>query len=70
MGRVKRAGGGRTLVVTGGWSPAFDAVGGRVASVGSGRHQIVLAPDHFPNLTPAFNPVLTAFMAAANARQG
>ena len=58
------------LVVTGGWSPAFDAVGKRVAAVGGGRHEIVASPNHFPNLTPAFNPVLSAFMTAADARHG
>uniref|UniRef100_UPI001576B76F alpha/beta fold hydrolase n=1 Tax=Sphingomonas bacterium TaxID=1895847 RepID=UPI001576B76F len=58
------------LVVTGGWSPAFDAVGARVASVGGGRHEIIASPNHFPNLMPAFNPVLTAFMADAEARRG
>uniref|UniRef100_UPI0015775E77 alpha/beta fold hydrolase n=1 Tax=Sphingomonas bacterium TaxID=1895847 RepID=UPI0015775E77 len=56
------------LVVTGGWSPAFDAVGERVASVGGGRHEIVASPNHFPNLQPAFNPLLTAFLRAAEAR--
>lgn len=56
------------LVVTGGWSPSFDAVGARAASVGGGRHQIVASTDHFPNLAPGFNPVLTAFMNAAAAR--
>ena len=58
------------LVVTGGWSPAFDAVGKRVAAVGGGRHRIVASPDHFPNLTPGFNPVLSAFMTAADAPHG
>lgn len=55
------------LVVTGGWSPAFDAVGERVASVGGGRHEIVASPDHFPNRMPAFNPLLSTFMTEADA---
>ncbi|WP_375392791.1 alpha/beta fold hydrolase [uncultured Sphingomonas sp.] len=55
------------LVVTGGWNPAFDAVGARAASVGGGRHEIVASADHFPNLTPAFNAVLTGFMRGAAA---
>lgn len=50
------------LVVTGGWSASFDAVGKRVAEVGGGRHQIVKSPNHFPNLMPDFNTVLTTFM--------
>lgn len=58
------------LVVTGGWSPAFDAVGERVASIGGGRHAIVAAPNHFPNLMPAFNPMLTDFMSAADDASG
>ncbi len=58
------------LVVTGGWSPAFDAVGARAASVGGGRHEIVASPNHFPNLMPAFNPLLAAFMSEADARPG
>ena len=56
------------LVVTGGWSPSFDAVGARVASVGGGRHEIVTSPNHFPNLMPAFNAVLAAFMQGADAQ--
>ncbi|WP_174298309.1 alpha/beta fold hydrolase [Sphingomonas bacterium] len=64
---VKRAG-IPLLVVTGGWSPAFDVVGERVAAIGGGRHEIVASPNHFPNLMPAFNPMLTAFMRAADAR--
>lgn len=55
------------LVVTGGWSAAFDAVGARVAEVGGGRHAIVASPNHFPNLQPAFNPLLAAFMSEAEA---
>ncbi|WP_375396686.1 alpha/beta fold hydrolase [uncultured Sphingomonas sp.] len=58
------------LVVTGGWSPAFDAVGRRVALVGGGRHEIVASSNHFPNLMPAFNPLLTAFMRGADAEAG
>lgn len=53
------------LVVTGGWSPSFDAVGARVAAVGGGRHDIVASPNHFPNLMPVFNPLLDAFMQAS-----
>ena len=58
------------LVVTGGWSPSFDAVGARAAQVGGGQHRIVASPNHFPNLMPAFNPILTAFMSEAEARRG
>ncbi len=58
------------LVVTGGWSPSFDAVGARVALIGGGRHEIVRSPNHFPNLVPGFNAVLTEFMTQADARHG
>ena len=67
METVKRAG-IPLLVVTGGWSPSFDAVGERVALVGGGRHEIVASPNHFPNLMPAFDPLLTVFMTEADAR--
>lgn len=33
---------------------------------GGGRHRIVASPNHFPNLVPAFNPILTAFMEGRN----
>lgn len=67
---VVKAAGIPLLVVTGGWSQSFDAVGDRVASVGGGQHRIVASPNHFPNLVPAFNPILTAFMASAEPRDG
>jgi pimeloyl-ACP methyl ester carboxylesterase len=57
------------LLVTGGWNPAFDATAKRVASLGGGRHRIIAAPHHFPNLvSDEFNDVLEAFMRAAEAR--
>lgn len=57
-------------VVTGGWSRSFDAVGARVAEVGGGRHEIVAAPNHFPNLAAEFNPALVEFMREAAVRKG
>ena len=54
------------LVVTGGWSPAFDAVGERVAEVGHGKHAIVEAANHFPNRSAGFNPLLCNFMHQAD----
>ena len=52
------------LVITGGWSPFFDGVGARVAEMTGGRHQVVSAPDHFPQTTAAdaFNDAVDAFM--------
>ena len=67
---VVKAAGIPLLVVTGGWSPSFDAVGARAATVGGGRHEIVSSPNHFPNLMPAFNPLLTTFLSTAEARHG
>ncbi len=69
LGVVRQAG-IPLLVVTGGWSPSFDAVGARVASVGGGRHEIVASPNHFPNLMPGFNAVLAGFMAGADPQAG
>lgn len=59
---VVRQAGIPLLVVTGGWSPSFDAVGARVAMVGGGEHRIVASTNHFPNRVPAFNPLLVEFM--------
>lgn len=64
---VVREAGIPLLVVTGGWSPSFDAVGARVAEVGGGRHEIVAAPNHFPNLASGFNRALVSFMRHADA---
>ena len=51
------------LVVTGGWSPAFEAVGDIVADLGGGSHVVVEAPHHFPHLvSDEFNDLLHAFM--------
>ncbi len=55
-------------VVTGGWSPAFDVVGQRVAAIGGGVHQILASPHHFPNLvSDEFNQALAAFIQRAEA---
>jgi pimeloyl-ACP methyl ester carboxylesterase len=54
------------LVVTGGWSPGFDAVGETVASRAGGRHIIIRSPHHFPQLiSEEFNTTLTSFMREA-----
>ncbi len=57
------------LVVSGGWSPAFTAVGDRTAEIGGGEHRIIPCPHHFPNLiSDEFNEMLAAFMHAADTR--
>lgn len=55
------------LVVTGGWSPGFDAVGEAVAARGGGRHVIIPSPHHFPQLvSEAFNSELITLMREAD----
>ena len=53
-----------TLVITGGWSPFFDAVGETAAELTHGRHVIVKSPNHFVQLSVAddFNTTVDAFM--------
>ena len=55
------------LVITGGWSPSFDAVGDLAARLTGGRHIIVPAPNHFVQLANAedFNTAVDAFMRDA-----
>ena len=54
------------LVVTGGWSPAFTAIGEAVAERGKGRHVVIASDHHFPQLvSDEFNETLIEFMIAA-----
>ena len=55
------------LVISGGWSPAYNAVGDLVAKLTGGRHVIVKSPSHFVQLASAgeFNDVVDAFMRDA-----
>ena len=46
---VKRAG-IPFLVVTGGWSPAFDVAADSAAELGGGRRLVIPSPHHFPHL--------------------
>ena len=65
---VKRAG-IRLLVVSGGWSPAFEAVCDTVASIGGGRRLVIPSPHHFPQqVSDEFNLKLADFMQASDAR--
>ncbi len=58
-------------VVTGGWSPAFDATAERVAAVGGGRWQVIKSPHHFPQqISDEFNQALATFMTESDARRG
>ncbi len=56
------------LVITGGWSPSFDAVGDLAARLTHGRHVVVRSPNHFPQLANAdeFNTVVDAFLREAD----
>lgn len=66
LGIVRQAG-IPLLVVTGGWSPAFDATGRIVAETGSGSHVVVPSPHHFPNMVSnQFNEILFAFMTESD----
>ena len=53
------------MVVTGGWNPAFEAVGARVAELGGGEQFVVASPHHFPqSISNEFNDLLDTFMRA------
>lgn len=57
------------LVVTGGWSPAFEVTGDVVAAAGSGRRAVVACPHHFPQwLAGEFNPLLAAFLGESEGK--
>jgi pimeloyl-ACP methyl ester carboxylesterase len=59
-----RAAGLPVLVLTGGWSPTFEAVGEIAAELTGGRHVIVPAPDHFVQASNAegFNAAVGDFL--------
>jgi pimeloyl-ACP methyl ester carboxylesterase len=58
------------LVVSGGWSPAFEATSDAVAARGGGRRLVIPSPHHFPQLVSgAFNEALAAFMRDADAHR-
>ena len=56
------------LVITGGWSPFFDAGGKKIAELTGGRHEVVRSSNHFVQLTGAeeFNKVVDTFMRDAD----
>ncbi len=61
------------LLVTGGWSPAFDAAAEALARLLKGRHVITASASHFVQMEAAadFNPVVESFMLEAEqARRG
>jgi len=60
------------LIVTGGWSPSFDATAEVLARLLYGRHVIVRSPNHFVQYSNAeeFNTVASDFMRSADKRRG
>ena len=69
LGEIRRAA-IPLLVVTGGWSPAFEASGDVVAGAGGGRRAVIESPHHFPHLvSDEFNRTLAAFMAEGDAKR-
>jgi pimeloyl-ACP methyl ester carboxylesterase len=57
------------LVVSGGWSPAFEAVSDRVAELAGGQRLVIASPHHFPQqVSDEFNEKLVAFMEASDRR--
>jgi len=58
------------LVVTGGWSPAFEATADTVASAGGGRRLVIPCEHHFPQLaSDQFNEALAAFMTSSPSKK-
>ena len=57
------------LVISGGWSEAFDVASDRAAKLGGGRHVIVPSPHHFPQIISGeVSVLLKEHMTAAEAR--
>ena len=58
------------LIVTGGYSPAFEAAGDVLARLTGGRHLVVRSPNHFVQLmNPGdFNSEIGAFMREADSK--
>ncbi len=62
LGEIRRAG-VPLLVVTGGWSSAFEASANVVAASGGGRRVVVKSEHHFPQLvSDEFSQILAAFL--------
>jgi pimeloyl-ACP methyl ester carboxylesterase len=56
-------------LVTGGWNPAIEAIGDRVADLGGGERLVIASPHHFPqSISEEFNEWLDRFMRKAGSR--
>lgn len=54
------------LLVSGGWSPAFEATADLVAAAGGGRRAVIPSGHHFPQfVADKFNPLLDEFLRSA-----
>ena len=54
------------LVVTGGWSPAFEAIGETVATLAGGKRVVIRSEHHFPQLvSDEFNDALAALVGSS-----
>ena len=58
------------LIISGGWSPVFDAIGELTAELTKGEHVIVPSINHFPQLAnpDVFNNTITAFADKSTGR--
>ncbi|SEB05493.1 alpha/beta fold hydrolase [Variovorax sp. YR216] len=69
--RAVREAGVPLLVISAGWSPAFDIVCDTVAAIGGGRRLDIAAPHHFPQLvSDEFNRELDTFMRESGVKRG
>jgi pimeloyl-ACP methyl ester carboxylesterase len=69
LGEIRRAA-IPLLVVTGGWSPAFEASADVVADTGGGRRAVVASPHHFPqSVSDEFNETLAGFMGESDSKR-
>ena len=58
------------LVVSGGWSSAFEATADTVASLGGGRRWVINSKHHFPHLvSDEFNQLLASFLQEGDSKR-
>ena len=56
------------LIVTGGWSPAFDVAADTAAGLGGARRLVIRSPHHFPQLiSDEFNTAFLSLVRTAEA---
>jgi hypothetical protein len=58
------------LVVSAGWSPAFEAMSAMVAATGGGSHAVIPSGHHFPQLmAEQFNTLLGGFLLGSEEKK-